>query len=264
MGSGQLTKTVKVTVPVALVAAVIVAVTGHNPHALNGAQVSQYIAALLAGAAAVLHGPAVKKAAKKAAHKVKPKRPAQPLPAIVDAMDTIGGDASNIPRSCKRVLAYITGSGGIAWTMAQIKAAATHAEVIAIDQSDGTFSYRSYKTLILDCEPGAKSNANAVIQVRVRAQLGLRTVLYTFAANVQALSGAIAAAGLSQHVDGYVANWNLNREQAIAYLHANPTVVGVQWASPTSNPDTIAPGTGRTLRELNIDLSVTRGSWPSG
>jgi hypothetical protein len=44
------------------------------------------------------------------------------------------------------------------------------------------------------------------------------------------------------------------------------TCVGVQWASPSSNPNTVLPGpSGKTLREANVDLSVVDAGWvPSG
>jgi hypothetical protein len=38
----------------------------------------------------------------------------------------------------------------------------------------------------------------------------------------------------------------------------------VQWAAPQSNPDTLIPGSNRTLAEGNCDLSVTAPAWMSG
>ena len=40
-------------------------------------------------------------------------------------------------------------------------------------------------------------------------------------------------------------------------------VKAVQWASPSSNPGTLVPGTGLTLTQANCDLSVADKSWPS-
>ena len=37
--------------------------------------------------------------------------------------------------------------------------------------------------------------------------------------------------------------------------------MAVQWASPTSNPNTIVPGGTQTLADANIDISVTIPSW---
>jgi hypothetical protein len=133
--------------------------------------------------------------------------------------------------------------------------------VIAVDQSNSTNPLRQYRTLVKDVEPGASENATAIEQLRERARLGLRTVLYTFEANEAELRFLVAHAALSSWADWLIADWNLTREQAIARLDADRTLVGIQWASPSSNPAAICPGSTRTLRELNIDLSVTRGLW---
>lgn len=258
------TKAAKTAAPITALVALLVALLGKHPVGLSEQQIGQYVAAVAAGITAALHAPTIAKKTKAAKSKAGGRhhgpRVGHPTPEFVDAMDSIGATAGNIPRGCKRILAYITGTGGIAWTAGQINAAAKHADVVAIDQSNGTFPFLNYRTLILDCEPGAKTNANAVEQTRLRNAHGLRTTLYTPLENVAALAGEIHAAGLTD-VDWIVADWNFDRDQAIAYIKTNPGVVGVQYASPSSNPNTIAPGTNRTLRELNIDLSVTRGSW---
>lgn len=52
------------------------------------------------------------------------------------------------------------------------------------------------------------------------------------------------------------ANWSLSQLQARARLGGQR--YAVQWASPTSNPMTLVPGTGRTLQQVNADLNVIR------
>jgi hypothetical protein len=240
---------------VALVVAVLAAVLGKQVSGSTLQQIGTHTTAVLVGLLGAVHAPtAVRKVRQR-------KRRRKPPPAFVDMLDTIGPDASNIPGSCRKMLAYITGPG-IAWTSAQIRAAKERgADLIAVDQSDNTYPYAQYRTLVKDVEPGASTNEAAVIQAGRRAKLRLRTTLYTFAANEAALRHDVESAGLQSWTDWLIADWNLSREQAIRRLEVDRTLIGIQWASPTSNPDTICPGSRRTLRELNVDLSVTRGLW---
>ena len=65
----------------------------------------------------------------------------------------------------------------------------------------------------------------------------------------------------AQHVDvrsvyWREANWDLSRAQALVRLDG--LRYAVQWASPTSNPETLIPGTQTTLSEANLDLNVAR------
>jgi hypothetical protein len=81
-------------------------------------------------------------------------------------------------------------------------------------------------------------------------------------ANQATLTRALRAAGHTG-VDLWVANWSLSEAEAARLLTTSGDypVVAVQWASPTSNPNTPVPGSTRTLAEANVDLSVTVASW---
>ncbi|MGZ6570482.1 MAG: hypothetical protein ACXVHB_05865 [Solirubrobacteraceae bacterium] len=184
---------------------------------------------------------------------------------IVDMLDTIGANAANIPAGTKKVAIYLTGGGGIAWSNADV-AKLQHDDpelqvVVRIDQSNSLLVLPVY--LVKDIEPGASTIAVAIEEARKRAAAGLRTCLYTFEADMGAVRAAVAAAGLEARIDYWVADWNLTRAEAIARLQRDPTLKAIQWASPSSNPHTLVPGTGRTLAQANIDLSVTRADWPA-
>jgi hypothetical protein len=60
-----------------------------------------------------------------------------------------------------------------------------------------------------------------------------------------------------------VADWSLSEAEAAKILTTSGDypVVAVQWASPTSNPNTLVPGSHLTLSEANVDLSITVASW---
>jgi hypothetical protein len=185
--------------------------------------------------------------------------------AVVDTLDTIGATANSIPRGTKRVLVYITGGGGIAWTAAQIAGLSAKGVqfVGRIDQSNVEQLFTNLRTLVVDIEPGAATNLTADHVAVRRAQAGLRTTLYTFLANFDALKRSVSTFGASDHVDYLVADWNLDRNGAIGFLGQHPECVGVQYASPTSNPRTLVPGSRLTLAQANVDLSVTRADWPA-
>ncbi|MGP0047848.1 MAG: hypothetical protein ACLPZR_03225, partial [Solirubrobacteraceae bacterium] len=61
------------------------------------------------------------------------------------------------------------------------------------------------------------------------------------------------------------ADWNLSEAEATARLGTDlgngAIIASIQFASPTSNPDTVIPGTSITLAQANADLSVTLDAW---
>lgn len=105
---------------------------------------------------------------------------------------------------------------------------------------------------VKDVEPGGAGLENAK---RLRSA-GEHFVTYTFEANMTAARDALPGGPF------WVADWNLTEAEALQYLADHPDTVAVQWASPTSNPGLVVPGTnGRTIRELNVDLSVGKLSY---
>lgn len=180
---------------------------------------------------------------------------------VIDMMDTIRTSVHNIPQSCQKVAGYVTGSGDIPWTDAEW-ALFPHAGHVTINQAPG--SSQPFIGNVKDIETGAGSIADFVAEARIREQQRHWNYAgYVDAADAAACAAACRSAGLSM-VELWIADWRLNRQQAIAQLGTMVNgypVVGIQWASPTSNPDTIVPGSTLTLKEANIDLSVTVASW---
>lgn len=185
--------------------------------------------------------------------------------AVVDMLDAIGARGpAVIPKGTRRVAAYITGSGGIAWTNSEIAALAAKGVqlVLRIDQTNQFLPFLSVKDLVVDIEPGAATNLTADSIDARRAQAGQDTVDYCMVSDFDALKASVNARGLQNRVWYWVADWNLDRQGAIDFLAAHDRVVAVQWASPTSNPSTLVPGSNATLAQANVDLSVTRAGWP--
>lgn len=185
---------------------------------------------------------------------------------IVPMFDAIGASAGSLigNRQVRKVAYYITGSGVVPWSSADVeKLRRRGVELIPIAQDDSVRNFREFRTLVVDVEPGCYVNSRAALVVRLRADLGLRTTLYTPVSNWQALTDECTAHGVLGHVDWGIADWNLDRAAAERFIqqHAGARVVWVQWASPSSNPRTILPGSVRTLAQANVDLSVTLASW---
>ena len=165
---------------------------------------------------------------------------------VVDMLDAIGANASRIPAGTKRVAIYLTGSGGIAWTNADVATLVRDDPelglVYRIDQANNPgLTYLTLKTLVIDIEPGAATIGTAVEIARVRAAHGLRTTFYYFKAEEPAVWAAVNAAGLAEHVDYWLADWNYTRDEAAGLLH---TYVAVQYRSAAT-----------------VDYSVARSTW---
>lgn len=179
---------------------------------------------------------------------------------IVTMFDTIGADASDIPMSAVKVAGYETGSADILWS-AQEWALFPHAGHVRINQDPSSPLAGS----VLDVETAAWTDAEVVAAVKARQAAGMPTAFYVSELNAPALAATLNNAGLSGQ-QFWVADWNLNLAQASAMVGSavdGHHVVAVQWASPTSNPDTPVPGgrPGQTLRSGNLDLSAADASW---
>lgn len=181
-------------------------------------------------------------------------------PQVVTMADTIGETAHNLPTSLAKVAGYVTGSTNVRWS-ASDWGRFPHAGHVRVNQDPTSDPFEGY---VLDVENLAWTNTTAAAALRHRLAAGRGASVYTNAANVTALTQACKAQGIaSKEVSLWVANWNLSEAQAQAAIGTDPyfDLVAVQWASPSSNPDTILPGTSLTLSQANADLSVALASW---
>lgn len=150
---------------------------------------------------------------------------------------------------------YVTGTSDIDWSSADWAEAAAKCGTFRYDQSVSLASFAAGKADGADIENGAGTAANAINAAKERQGKGWDSWFYISASGVYKLTADIRAAGLTK-VQLIVANWNLSLAEASGQLGALTS--GIQWASPMSNPNTICPGTSRTLSELNVDLTVTQ------
>ena len=173
------------------------------------------------------------------------------LPGLLAALgknwpDTLGG--------------YVTGADGVDWPATYWTILAGGTGLFRYDQSPqlGLFAYGA-----ADCaavERGAGTLEAAVSGAQKREAHGWYSWIYVSAGSLAGARSAAAGAKLAR-VRYVVADWNLSAAAAAVFIERNPDTDAVQWASPTSNPDTVCSGSQRTLAELNCDLSVTRHGW---
>jgi hypothetical protein len=164
---------------------------------------------------------------------------------------------SNYPDT---IASYVTGTDGIAATAAQFADLSGKVGVFRYDQSPSLSAFADGGADGADIENGAGTVVAAVEAAKAREARGWYSWFYISNADLAAAREAVAGASL-QKIQFGVANWDLNQAEAKAFLAANPDVAYVQWASPSSNPSTICPGTSRTLAQLNVDLNVTLPGW---
>lgn len=175
--------------------------------------------------------------------------------------DTIGADSGNIPESFTKVAGYVTGGGIIAWTTEEWDRFVKTAGLVSICQDPNGDPTQA---VAFDIEPGALTIADFVRMAGIREHdHKWNSAAYIEASQMGDLVQACVAAELTM-VELWVANWSLNQDNAVKLLGTKMRdyeIVAVQYASPTSNPQTVCPGSHSTLKQLNLDLSVTLPTW---
>lgn len=183
----------------------------------------------------------------------------------VTMYDTIGQSAGNIPTSALKVGGYVTGTDNILWP-ADRWSLFTKAGHVRIDQSESASDFVDGTADVVDVETGAATFASASSAVKARQANSLDSTVYVDTANVDDLMSAFHTDDVNiAAVNVWLANWSLNEAEAAALIGTDVqgmTVVAVQWASPSSNPNTPVPGdTSHTLLQSNLDLSVAEAAW---
>jgi hypothetical protein len=182
--------------------------------------------------------------------------------------DMIGTTGSALPgllaalgNNFPAVLAgYVTGSDGVDWPAHYWTDLATKCGLFRYDHTPALDLFSSGAADGAHIERGPGVLAEAIIAAQIREAHGWDSYFYFFQDVLGDARQDVAASALKR-VRFIIANWSDSRAAAEAFIAANPDVVGVQWASPSSNPDTICPGTSKTLAELNVNLNVTQAGF---
>lgn len=189
-----------------------------------------------------------------------------PSPYVIQ-VDCIHAAVGLQPRSLIAVMGYVTGTPDIKWTD-QDWARFPYAGKLRVDQTPQLEEFAALDADVADVEPRAGTLEAFIPAARTRAHAGHSSTLYISWGN-----GGSELARARQEVDQaggvggvryFIAEYSWSMQTAIAFMDdpANSDVVGVQFATPGSNPRTILPGTDHTtLAQAAADLSVKRASW---
>jgi hypothetical protein len=161
----------------------------------------------------------------------------------------------------KKVAGYVTGSPDILWTLQEWDMFPdSQTGKVRIDQSPGLQALATNKADVGDVESRAGTIRDFINAALIRRDhYKEKSTIYIQASNANEAHAECQSAGILDHVLWWIADWNLSEQEATARL--NDTVVAVQYASPTSNPNTVIPGSLMRLADVNVDLSVTRADW---
>lgn len=188
----------------------------------------------------------------------------RPLYAV--QIDATAVNAHAIPLNALAVAGYDTGGPLIAWPTPRWESFPL-ASKLHIDQSPDLTEFkpgRSHAARVsdlADIEPFAATIESFIEAAKAREAAGLQSPAYISFAELPQLTFAVRAAGLLASVRYAVADWSWSAAEAQDQLEQHPSWVLAQFASPTSNPGTLLPGTGVALREAQCDLSVKRADW---
>lgn len=180
----------------------------------------------------------------------------------VDAMEGVL-DLSLFPLAPPVVWAYKTGTTrnpDIAWTEVDI-ARFPDSQIYRVHQGfGGRDPFRTSDGVPwdeVDMEAGAWTVPEVANAIGVRNHDAWSTRVYASDDPWQQLAAMCRQLGIGMgSVFRREANWSLSRSEMRARLTGDQ--YAGQWASPSSKPDTLVPGTVRTLRQANIDLNVVR------
>lgn len=178
------------------------------------------------------------------------------LPSIGWGFDCLGSSVQHLLDTKPTVIwPYVTGTDGIAWTPEEIDHfRKLGASIILVNQGVDQGPGQALTGDEFDFEAGAWTLPHLLEIVNVRRKASWSTRVYCTWSNYGAIKQALAEAGTGKSVFFRIADWNIDEHVAELELHGD--VYAGQWASPTTNPATLIPGTNLTLAEAGANLSV--------
>jgi hypothetical protein len=171
--------------------------------------------------------------------------------------DCLGSEVQHLMNAVwpTAVWPYVTGDDGVAWSPEEIDYFRRQgAHVFLVNQGYEQGPAQALTGDEFDFEAGAWTLANLLEIVEVRRKVKWSTRIYCTWANYAIIKQALAQAGTGDSIWFRIADWNLDQHLAELELHSD--VYAGQWASPSTNPATLIPGTTLTLSQVSADLSV--------
>lgn len=176
-------------------------------------------------------------------------------------IDTIDANVDKVPLGTPVIWCYITGTTSrpeIEWEPDDI-ALFSRSQVYKVDQGYGDQSAPSRVTDAheYDLEAQAWTPAALVPVIAARNARRWSTRVYASLDPFLALQDELRRAQVSMRsLYWRKADWTLDEAQARGQLAGG--IYAIQWASPSSNPTTMIPGTELTLSTAGADLNVIR------
>lgn len=166
--------------------------------------------------------------------------------------DATSSNEDHLPDGLPVLWWYGTGTPDIAWTPAQV-ADPRYAHASKYEINQGFANRDPFTGDEFDVEAGAWDVFSAAAAIQARALRQWSTRVYCSHRDRASLM-AILGPGLGRSVFYRIADWSVSATEAASMLGGN--IYAWQWASPSSNPGTLLPGTGLTLAEAQCDLNV--------
>lgn len=184
----------------------------------------------------------------------------------VIGLDATHAEAHSIPHGTAVVYGYVSGTPDIVWTPACWSMFPTSRKIRIWQGYGGWLPPTAYDEC--DVEKGALQPSDVAHIMSARVAAGFQWT--TFYGSRDYLA-AVTAAGSKLpkdlwigHANCRLADWSLNQHEAEALVGTmveGMTCVAVQWASDTSNPETVVPGGTTTLRQTPMDINVVDFAW---
>lgn len=175
-----------------------------------------------------------------------------PLPPGIEwGADCIGQNAHLIPAGTPALWPYVTGTPDVVWPWPQVRRINPR-YLVRVNQEFGSIGPDEGDEF--DVEFLAWTPGQCVDITRQRRERQWASKFYVEWKDYGAIKGELADASITRSVYYRIADWNLSQAEAAAAVQED--VYSIQWASPTSNPDTLFPGTNVTLAEMGADLDV--------
>lgn len=150
---------------------------------------------------------------------------------------------------------YVTGKpgSGIEWTPLQIDYfAARGSRVYRVNQAYDSLGPMDGDEFDVEALAWSVGQCGDVVSERRTREWSTR--FYATWSIYGQIKQELADRGIGQSVFFRIADWNLS--QHLAELELHDDVYAGQFASPTTNPLTLIPGTGITLQSVGADLNV--------
>lgn len=174
------------------------------------------------------------------------------MPVYSWGADCLGIHAGLLSLKTPVIWPYVTGTDPVPWSEEEIRLfEKAGAKVYRVNQGDASKPFLGDE---FDVEAGAITPEQVIEIIRIRRERKWSTRVYGTYDTYREVTAELVTLGFRRSVWWRIADWNLSAHLADLELWGD--VYAGQWASPTSNPQTLLPLTSLTLEQAGADLNV--------